>query len=263
MRPVTKVLLVLGVVALAGGAIYLASREWGTPGDSPAKNVTRGPAVEAEKPARPSYSDPLATYERWKDHFSGGGQGQKPAEPVRRPERDLKSSSVNEGTVVAHRSEEPIAGADPPGPVLRPGGVEGEVVTNRWKPKDAAASNVYTVVSGDTLYGIALKFYGDPRFAQHIEAANPGLTANSLRAGAKITLPERERVEAKAPAATPSETPAPGKVYVVQRNDTLIGIARRFYGDASAYRNIFEANQDVLTSPQASLRVGMRLRMPE
>ena len=60
-------------------------------------------------------------------------------------------------------------------------------------------------------------------------------------------------------APTPSQT----KVYVVQKNDTLIGIARRFYGDAAMYKNIYEANRDILPSVNATFYVGQRLRLPE
>jgi len=257
MRPVTKVLLVLSVVALAGGVLYVASRCWN--GKPPEKTAARSPGGQVPGERVP-YNDPIATYERWRNHFAGR-DGETSSESARPAERDLRSSSVNEGRAVAGRTDTPVAGADPPGPTLRPGSVEGEVVTGRWKTPGAGPGNTYVVISGDTLYGIALKHYGDPRYIHFIEAANPGIDARVLRVGEKIVLPERETREAK-PGAR--ETAAPQtKVYVVQRNDTLIGIARRFYGDSAMYRKIYEANQDILSSPNASLRVGVRLRLPE
>jgi nucleoid-associated protein YgaU len=260
MRPIVKVLLVLGVVVLAVGVVWFASRKW-TSAPAPA------PAQEAKRPAdqRPSYNDPLATLERWRQILPGH-PSEQPAPPARRPDR-LRSSAEHEGTVVAHRSETPVAGADPPGPVLRPTGVEGEVVTTRWREREpaAGAGNTYTIVQGDTLYGIAMKHYGDPRCAALIESANPGLNARALKVGERILLPERRPPEAAAPAGGTPAAPAtpPGKVYVVQRNDTLIGIARRFYGDAAAYKKIYEANKDILSSPNATLPVGQKLRLPE
>ena len=92
-----------------------------------------------------------------------------------------------------------------------------------------------------------------------IEAANPGVNARALKIGDRLVLPEKPKPQEAGVAPTPAQT----KVYVVQKNDTLIGIARRFYGDASMYRRIYEANRDVLKSPTAPLYVGQRLRMPE
>lgn len=50
--------------------------------------------------------------------------------------------------------------------------------------------------------------------------------------------------------------------YTVQSGDSLGAIARRFYGDASRFTQIFEANRRVLSSPDR-IRVGQRLVLPE
>ncbi|WP_295880179.1 LysM peptidoglycan-binding domain-containing protein [uncultured Thiohalocapsa sp.] len=50
-------------------------------------------------------------------------------------------------------------------------------------------------------------------------------------------------------------------VYEVRAEDTLSRIAAKVYGDASAWRRIFEANRDVLDGPD-ELRLGMRLIIP-
>jgi beta-lactamase class A len=50
-------------------------------------------------------------------------------------------------------------------------------------------------------------------------------------------------------------------VYVVQRGDTLGTIARRFYGDAGAWRRIYDANRDVIGPDPDTVRVGMALRI--
>lgn len=270
MRPVTKVLLVLAVVALAVGVIWFASYKWGGPSAPPT------PAPVAQKPAadRPGYNDPLETYERWRQRLASPGPtpptpGQTPDTRRTRPS-NVTSSSEHEGTVAARTSTTPVAGADPPGPTLRPSSVDGQVVTGPIRT-GAVGGNSYTVVSGDTLYGIAMKQYGDPRFVQQIQAANPGIESRMLKIGEKIVLPDKS-VAAKpstpspaTPGASAPASPATpqGKVYVVQKNDTLIGIARRFYGDAAAYRKVYEANKDILASPNATLYVGQRLRLPE
>ncbi|MBE3069186.1 MAG: LysM peptidoglycan-binding domain-containing protein, partial [Planctomycetes bacterium] len=208
------------------------------------------------------YSDPVATYQRWRDRMAGGaekGAEKGAGKGVEPGLRDLASSSRDEGAIVAGHLETAVAGADPPGPVLRPDGVSGEVVTGPLRTREAADKNVYTIAAGDTLYGIAVQHYGDAKRVDAIAKANPGLDPNRLRVGDRIVLPDPETE--KAAGAPP--TPKRDKVYVVQRNDTLIGIARRIYGDAALYPRLYEANKDVLSSLNARLYVGMRLRMPE
>ena len=66
------------------------------------------------------------------------------------------------------------------------------------------------------------------------------------------------------PVVSPSPSPSPaaaGQTYVVGTGDTLSSVADRFYGDATLWRTIFEANRDILTGPDA-LQVGMRIRIP-
>ncbi|MEW4527166.1 LysM peptidoglycan-binding domain-containing protein [Maioricimonas sp. JC845] len=49
--------------------------------------------------------------------------------------------------------------------------------------------------------------------------------------------------------------------YTVQYGDTLSGLSIRFLGTSRRYLEIYEANRDVLASPD-DLRVGMKLRIP-
>lgn len=52
------------------------------------------------------------------------------------------------------------------------------------------------------------------------------------------------------------------KLYTVKSGDTLSKIAKEFYGDASKYPVIFEANQPMLTDPN-KIFVGQSLRIPQ
>jgi nucleoid-associated protein YgaU len=254
MRPVTKVLMVLAVVALAVGVVWFVGNRYG--GGKTETVASKTPAVKPVEP--PVYNDPLEAWKRWRDRLSGPGADNPPTAGGRRP-TGIHSSSEQEGTAVAHRLETPVAGADPPGPTLRPSGIAGDLVTGAWKPRDPSGpGGTYTIAQGDTLYGIAVKHYGDARNAEIIEAANPGLNPKALRVGDKIRLPEK----LPAPGAAPPP-PSAGKAYLVQKNDTLIGISKRIYGDASMYRKIYEANKDILSSPSATLHVGQKLRLPE
>ncbi len=59
-----------------------------------------------------------------------------------------------------------------------------------------------------------------------------------------------------APAAT-----AAGRKYTVKSGDSLSKIAKEFYGDASQYMKIFEANKDQLDDPN-KVQVGQELNIP-
>ena len=61
---------------------------------------------------------------------------------------------------------------------------------------------------------------------------------------------------AAAPAAEP-------EVYTVVKGDTLGGIARKYYGRASAWTRIQAANKDVLRGKdKTQIRPGMKLQIP-
>ncbi|MDR2396739.1 MAG: LysM peptidoglycan-binding domain-containing protein [Puniceicoccales bacterium] len=51
------------------------------------------------------------------------------------------------------------------------------------------------------------------------------------------------------------------RTYVVQSEDTLSKISLKMYGSAVKWKVIFDANQDVLSSPNG-LKIGMKLRIP-
>jgi len=52
-----------------------------------------------------------------------------------------------------------------------------------------------------------------------------------------------------------------GQSYTVQPGDTLSKIAKQFYGDATAYMDIFNANKDKLQDPD-KIRSGQELTIP-
>ena len=47
----------------------------------------------------------------------------------------------------------------------------------------------------------------------------------------------------------------------VKKGETLWKIAEHYYGDGSLYKQIFEANRDVLKDPNL-IQVGQKLRIP-
>lgn len=52
-----------------------------------------------------------------------------------------------------------------------------------------------------------------------------------------------------------------GQTYTVKSGDTLSKIAQQFYGNASQYNKIFEANRDKLSDPD-KIQVGQELVIP-
>lgn len=65
-------------------------------------------------------------------------------------------------------------------------------------------------------------------------------------------------------APPPAEAPAPEpavRAYTVRPGDSLSKIAKREYGDASAWRRIFEANRDLIKDPDL-IHPGQELRIP-
>lgn len=53
-----------------------------------------------------------------------------------------------------------------------------------------------------------------------------------------------------------------GRTHTVQSGDTLSKIAKTFYGDASKYNRIFEANRNILNDPD-KIKPGQVLNIPE
>lgn len=66
-------------------------------------------------------------------------------------------------------------------------------------------------------------------------------------------MPDEKKQDAASWDATQWHEVLPG--------DTLSKIAQKYYGDASLYPQIFEANKDILFDPDR-IRVGQKLRIP-
>jgi LysM repeat protein len=68
-------------------------------------------------------------------------------------------------------------------------------------------------------------------------------------------------IDSSLPAPAEAAAVAAGQTYTVQPGDSLSKIAKHFYGDASDYMRIFEANKDQLDDPN-KVQVGMELNIP-
>jgi nucleoid-associated protein YgaU len=67
---------------------------------------------------------------------------------------------------------------------------------------------------------------------------------------------------AAAAAASASGGSGRGRTYTVAAGDSLSKIAKNFYGNASQYMKIFEANKDKLSDPD-KIKPGQELVIPE
>lgn len=56
--------------------------------------------------------------------------------------------------------------------------------------------------------------------------------------------------------------PQSSRTYVVKQGDTLQKISREFYNTPGRWRDIYQANRDVLKDGPDALKVGMKLKIP-
>ena len=115
---------------------------------------------------------------------------------------------------------------------------------------------IYTVMPGDNLRKIAVKFYGIGDYWRKIYQDNANLIRNPNRiyAGQKLTI-----YLTKDKAST--ESGEYDNTYRVTSGDNLWKIAQRVYGDGRLWRRIYEANRAVITNP-GKIRGGMLLKIP-
>jgi len=65
----------------------------------------------------------------------------------------------------------------------------------------------------------------------------------------------------KAPKPAPEAPKEKAEIYEIVSGDTLGAIAKRYYGKASAYMKIFEANRDIIDDPN-KIYPGQKIRIP-
>lgn len=89
-----------------------------------------------------------------------------------------------------------------------------------------------------------------------------GDRAQAITIAGNIKGVERVVAEQLNPAPTaPDEPEEKDEFYEIQSGDTLGAIAKRYYGKASAYMKIFEANQGVIEDPD-KIYPGQKIRIP-
>ena len=97
----------------------------------------------------------------------------------------------------------------------------------------------------------------------------PKPSFGTVRSGSPAPPPAKPRADfgnvrsGGSSTAPPAAPPAPAyETYVVVSGDSLSKIAKRFYGKASLWPKIHEANRDVIENPDL-IQVGWTLKIPK
>ncbi len=171
-----------------------------------------------------------------------------------RPMADrLATGLLAEPTVMSGEQASPpaveadVVASTPAIPTSNPGGL----------PADAYVD--YTIKDGDSFASIAREWFGDESRFSDIGLANPLVDPLKLQKGQVIRLPPKDlpRRVVVAPA-----NPAGVRIHVVGSGESLSEIALAAYGKSSRWREIYEANKDVIGPDSGKLTVGMELVIP-
>lgn len=238
-----------------GGGSRIRQKGDAKPGSAPPRTVEapRTDSISIQEPRRTPPPDrsgeaPGAT---------GGGQVERPVSP---PAPQAPSVIVG----LPELRKEP---AVVPQPEERRGG-EPKVELPKLQPVERPAPPApkeeekpqfyaYVVKSGDCLWNLALTHYSDGSKYREILKANPEIKGegSNLKVGQRIRIPIIERRQAV------EETPKDARLHTIRSGDTIWGIAKESYGDASlsVTKEILAANPGL--DPDA-LAVGKRIRLP-
>ena len=98
--------------------------------------------------------------------------------------------------------------------------------------------------------------------ANDIASKQQAFKAITSKVGDTAGLVNLIQVSSEKPAQQPqAQAAGGGRTHTVQRGETLSGIAQKYYGRASEYQKIFEANRDKLSDPD-KVREGTNLVIP-
>lgn len=190
-------------------------------------------------------------------------------DPAPTPDADADSSTTTEpgGTFITPGSPLNPTIVETPMPTLTPtsdaptrsapGGAGDSGDDDESAVVDVPDDCVHVVVSGDTLFNIALAY--DTNLAA-VRAANPEIVGDLIQPGQEIRLPNCEGGQlVLPPTTTPASTlaaPPGGQVHTVSAGETLSTIAARYGVTVAA---IVEANN--LTNPDR-ISLGQQLIIP-
>ncbi|MFQ5963415.1 MAG: LysM peptidoglycan-binding domain-containing protein [Candidatus Scalinduaceae bacterium] len=127
---------------------------------------------------------------------------------------------------------------------------------------------VHKVVSNDNLFNLSKKYYGDEAKWIKIYEANKDNLPNpdTLYVGQELLIPDTSASEEEGEALPESEpdeeTLTTGRTHIVRPGDTLYGLAKKYYNNTTMWKNIYDANKDIIES-KSLLKVGQTLIIPD
>lgn len=138
----------------------------------------------------------------------------------------------------------------------------------------------HVVAEGETLYGIAARYYGNGDLWPELLKANKQAADSEGRVfeGARLVIPQRggtpvaqapqqtraaQQPTTNKPAGTPAPTNASGGYgfYTIKPGDTLSEISQELMGTMRRMNELIELNRDQIQDAD-DIRVGMKLRYP-
>jgi len=241
--------VVLGVLALIVGILVISLNV-----DAPLKGDPASLANLPEEPRKTEKLDPSV-----QPLLSSNVDTAAAPAPAQAPDRIV---------------EKPGAAVSPSAPVLPAGSIL--KTTEGLQESYMSDAMFYTWKSGDTFPALAQRFYADPSRLATLKRLNEGRT--EVQPGERVLIPIFDldrpatteppalasRSEPTASAASSAPPPAPGtpRIHVVKEGESLWKIAKQELGSGARWNEIYAANRDVLSSPEA-LHTGLKLRVPE
>ncbi len=125
-----------------------------------------------------------------------------------------------------------------------------------------SGNKTHTVAKGEFLSDISKQYYGTTKHWKKILEANPGTSAEDLKVGQKLVIPEiaGSTQSGPAPLAAGPQLAAPiAADYVVKSGDTLSIIAEKELGSKNRWKELQEANPGL---DSRNLRVGQKIKIP-
>ncbi len=143
---------------------------------------------------------------------------------------------------------------------------------NTPSPNDSVEEIIYyTIQPGDSLWGIAQRYYGSGQYWERILRDNADIISSPDRiyAGQVIIIKLTQNnmqppanTEANTIENTSENSIVNAGSYTIQAGDSLWGIARRVYGRGELWEKIYQANRNTISDPGVIYN-GQVLNIPE
>lgn len=206
----------------------------------------------------------------------------KPESPIERPMAvtEKPAADMNSATIVSGTRLMPQPSV--PKPSIGALAPSGSTPAPTAPAPDATPAKTHVMKSGDTIQGLAIKYYGAAKYASLIFDANKQLgDPRRIPVGAKITIPPAPATvsdasktaapsgnatppssDVRTASAEPRRQPPNTKPYVVRKGDNWQRIAGEVMGDRTRWTELFELNKRSANETPHALRAGDTIYVP-